>query len=524
MIHRVMPSRTDTKPQDKTPLTHIVVRNTFFNLLTQALLVVAAIWSLPLIVKGLSSEGFGLLSLVWAFIGYFTLLDFGISRANTKFLSEALAKADAGGMRKLVWTSLSISFLLGTVSGGAMILAARFLVEDLFKINAAMSGEAIRAFTYAGIGIPFMLVFGTLKGFQMALQRFGIVNLFQGLTGIIQWVGSVALLWWGYGLEEVVILTVGLRVILALIAFGILPLLIPGIYRGVQFWDGPTLKKLLSFGGWVTISQVISPLFLYLDRVFIGAFLTLAAVAYYSVPQEALTRVLVVPMSLTTTLFPAMSEQSVLSLEESRVGVMYYRSTKYLFMVMFPLVLIFLVCAPEIVNLWLGKEIAGHTVLIFRILAVGLLFNALAQIPTTALHAFGRPDITAKFHMLELPVMVILNLILIPWIGIVGAAIAWTLRVVIDTILLFSAVQRRMGRSFLKSDENLMRRRSSLHPIVILVSASSIMLVGSSSGKIIAGSIFVVVCVASTWLFGFDDVDRKFFMQLRSKMFGPAGT
>jgi O-antigen/teichoic acid export membrane protein len=502
----------------KSSLAHTVFRNTFYNFLTQALLIIVALWSLPLIVKGLSNEGFGLLSLFWAFIGYFTLLDFGISRANVKFLSEAIATARSEEIRNIVWTSLSVSFLIGMISGAAIVIMTPYLVNDLFKISISLAAEAKKTFILAGIGIPFMLILGTLKGFQMALQRFEIFNIFQGLTGVLQGVGSVLLLWWGYGLYEVVLLTVGLRVTLSFCAFVILPWLISDIFSTLPSWNGQTLKKLLTFGGWVSVSQVISPLFLYLDRIFIGMFLTLSAVAYYTVPQEALTRMLVIPMSLTTTLFPAMSTGTVILNKENKSSLLYYRSVKYLAIVMLPLILGFIIFARDLVTLWIGKEFAEQSILIFQILAVGLFFNSLAQIPTTALHAFGRPDIGAKFHFIELPLMIILNLLLIPAIGIIGAAITWTFRVMIDAVLLFIATQRKIAQSGWMVSRFSMKEIFSLSVIIGSGFVATAILLTDTSAKAAGAALCIVIYTVATWYYSFDDLDRKFFLQLAERI------
>lgn len=500
-------------------ISHLLFRNTVYNLFTQVILLIIALWSLPIIVGGLTNEGFGLLSIIWAIIGYFTLLDFGISRANTKFLSEALVSENKLQIRALIWNSLFITSLLGIITAFIIILITPFLVSEIFKIEQPLVNDAEFALIISAVSIPFMLVFGNLKGFQMALQRFKIVNIFQGIMGVVQWGGSVVLVWLGFGLQAIIILTAGTRILLTFGAFMTLPRLIPHVFESIHLWDRNTVKKLFSFGGWLTISQIISPLFLYLDRIFVGTFLSLTAVAYYSVPQEALSRLLIIPMSLTSTLFPALSEQSVLPEDKSQAKTMYFRSVKYLFLLILPLVIIFISYASDILRLWVGEDYATNSVLIFQILSVGFLFNALAQIPITALHAFSRPDLTAKFHLIELPIMIILNLILIPWIGIVGAAIAWSIRVIVDAILLFFASQRYVGslREGKVEIKNVLLK--SLFMISAILIISFILLFGGDQYKIPIIIVLTILYGISIWFYFFDNTDRNYFLHLRSKLF-----
>jgi O-antigen/teichoic acid export membrane protein len=501
------------------PLSHIIFKNTLFNFLTQIILAFVSLWSIPYIIKGVSNDGFGLLSILWAFIGYFALLDFGISRAIVKFLSEAIAAEDKDKIKKIVWTSIVVILFIGIVSGCIVVFSAPIVVKNIVANNALMMKDATTSLLMIGISVPFLLLFGALKGFQMAFQRFDIFNSFQGLTGVVQSVGSVILILSGYGLLEIIFLTIISRIMLSLIALAILPLMIPGIFSTPSAVDKFVMKKLFSFGGWITISQLISPLFLYLDRILIGIYLPLSAVAYYTVPQEALTRVLVIPMSLTTTLFPAMSKQSVLPTDEDKSGVFYFRSLKYLSIIMTPIVICLFLFAHEILNVWIGNEFALQSKIIFQILAVGLFFNAVAQIPATYLHATGRPDITAKFHIVELPVMIIFNVILIPIIGIVGTAITWTLRVVFDFMMLYFTVQKQVKKnSFVANNSRKQLIMKYLPVIGVLLVSPLVMLVGTT-GKIVLIPVIIGIYAVAIWFFSLDTVDRNFILRYKEKIF-----
>jgi hypothetical protein len=78
-------------------------------------------------------------------------------------------------------------------------------------------------------------------------------------------------------------------------------------------------------------------------------------------------------------------------------------------------------------------------------LAAGVFLNSLAQVPLALVQGVGRPDLTAKLHLLELPLYVLGLWWLISTFGIVGAAIAWTLRVGLDAAVLFGMAQRFLG-------------------------------------------------------------------------------
>jgi O-antigen/teichoic acid export membrane protein len=79
-----------------------------------------------------------------------------------------------------------------------------------------------------------------------------------------------------------------------------------------------------------------------------------------------------------------------------------------------------------------------------RILAFGVFVNAVAHVPSGVITAMGRPDVVAKFHILELFIHVPAAWFLITHFGIAGAAAAWTFRVTVDAALLFFTALRML--------------------------------------------------------------------------------
>ena len=82
-------------------------------------------------------------------------------------------------------------------------------------------------------------------------------------------------------------------------------------------------------------------------------------------------------------------------------------------------------------------------------MAIGIFINSLAWVPFALVQGAGRPDLTAKLHLSELPLYLLTLWCLIKGFGLEGAALAWVLRVVLDAILLFYLAQRLLPASVL---------------------------------------------------------------------------
>ena len=418
----------------------LLVRNATLNLVANCWTFVVLLVVTPKLVHYLGETSFGLFSIAWVTIGYLTFLDVGVNRAATKFISEHLAGEDHDSAARIVRTSIVANVLTGTAGGVVIALLSPFLVHSLFKISGALEDQALWTFYAVSLAVPVLLVQGIFRAALSSFQRFGWINGVDAVATGTQWLAAGILAWKGYGVALVVFSTVLVRMC-STIAYGIV---LFHRFPNLRLFQAQTLHgwtKLLRFGSWVTVSQLVSPLLVYLDRVLIASFVSLGAVTLYTVPFEAMTRLRIIPSALVGTLYPAFSERGG---EDQRRPLerLYERSIRYLMLLLVPGTLYLLVLGPDLFGLWMGTAFAKQTSSVVRILAFGVLVNALAPVPYNLLQALGRPDLTGKFHLLELPLYVAMCLLLIPRWGIAGAALASTVRFSLDAALLFWAAGR----------------------------------------------------------------------------------
>ncbi|MGO9086139.1 MAG: flippase [Candidatus Sulfotelmatobacter sp.] len=417
-----------------------LARNATLNLLTNCWIFVVLVVAMPKLVHYLGETSFGLFSIAWVSIGYLTFLDVGVNRAATKFISEHLAEGDHDSAARIVRTGIVANVSIGTAAGVVIALLSPFLVHSLFRISGALEGQARSTFYAVSLAVPVLLVQGVFRAALSSFQRFGWINGVDALATGTQWLAAGILAWKGHGVALVVFSTVLVRMG-GTIAYGVVLFrLLPNLQL-FQMRNLHGLSKLLRFGSWVTVSQLVSPLLVYLDRVLIASFVSLGAVTLYTVPFEAMTRLRIIPSALVGTLYPAFSERGS---EDQRHSLerLYERSVRYLVLVLLPGTLYLLVLGPDLLALWMGASFAQQTATILRILVLGVLLNGVAFVPYALLQALGRPDLTGKLHLLELPVYVAMCLWMIPRWGIAGAALASTVRFTLDAVLLFWAAGR----------------------------------------------------------------------------------
>lgn len=417
----------------------LLARNTIWNLLGQLSPMVVAVATVPVLVRYLGVSRFGVLSLAWALIGYFSLFDLGLGRALTKLLADRLGSGEEHGIPALVWTSLLLMLVLGMVGGLGVLAITPWLIHSALRIPAELQQESLQGFYLLALSIPIVIFTSGLRGILEALQQFRILNLIRVPMSIFLFAGPLLVVPFSASLFWVIAVLVLGRILGAIAHWWACSWIMPAFRQKVTL-DFSLIKPLINFGGWMTVSNVLNPILTYTDRFFIGALISVGAVAYYTTSFDTVTRLLVIPSALSSVLFPAFAV--TLIRDPGRIQLLLDRSLKYLFLIIFPAVLIVAALAPEGLRLWLGPGFAERATSVLRWLAAGVLINSLAYAPFALIQSAGRPDITAGLHSIELLIYVPAVWILSQELGIRGTAIAWTGRIALDTSLICFSLWR----------------------------------------------------------------------------------
>jgi O-antigen/teichoic acid export membrane protein len=410
-----------------------LAKHTLLNLLGLGAPLVLAVFLIPPLVRGLGTERFGLLTLIWAATSYFGLFDLGLGRALTQQLAVVLDRRDAAAVGPLCGTALVLMLALGVVGGILMALAAPWAVDILKAVPDR--NEVVAAGWVMALSLPFIVATAGLRGMLEACHAFEALNAVRLPLGLWTFAGPwLVLQSQGADLFAVTLALALGRVVgcvaHAWLAWRALPQL-RGRLRPEPQW----IRPLVTSGGWLTVSNVVSPLMGYVDRFLIGATMSAAAVAFYATPQEIVTKLWIVPGALTAVLFPAFAAQA--ARKDETAWALYDRALRILFVVLLPVTLGLGLFAAPLLRLWISAEFAQQSALVLQVFSVGILINCMAHVPLTWLHGAGRFRIPALLHCMELPLFLMALWLLIPMWGLIGAAIAWLGRMLVDAAALF---------------------------------------------------------------------------------------
>jgi O-antigen/teichoic acid export membrane protein len=483
-----------------------LAHHSLLNLLGQGIPFVAAVVAIPLLIKGLGTDRFGVLTLAWMVTGYFSLFDLGLSRALTQVVSERLGAGQEKVAPPLVWAALGMMGGLGLVATALVAGISPWLVHSVLKIPAGLQAETVQAFYLLALAVPVVVVTTGLVGILTSFHRFGVLNAVRAPLGILTFVAPLAVLPYSHSLLWVTAVLVLVRTLAcAVYAWASRDLFPP--FQGDLVRQFETLRPLLRFGAWMTVTNIVSPVMQYLDRFVVGAMLSIAAVAYYATPYEAVTKVLIVPSAILGVLFPAFAASY--RNDHGRLVRLYTRGTKYIALLLFPGMLLVAAFALEGLRLWLGDDFARQSAPVLQVLAIGVFINGIAQVFATLVQGVGRPDLSAKLHLIELPIYLPMLWLAIHRYGILGAALAWTGRVALDGLLLFWMASRFLG------ENPALVRRMAFGLLAALAGLLLPLLGGDLMLRIVLVIAVLVAYLLVTWTAVLDDGER---LMLRGRL------
>jgi O-antigen/teichoic acid export membrane protein len=425
---------------DKLTGSRLLARNSLLNLIGQGSPLLVAVFTIPILIQNLGTDAFGLLTIIWMVIGYLSLFDFGLGRALTQLVAEKLGAGDEEAIPRLVWSALLTIMVLGIFGTLLLCPLTNWIAFSMFTIPASLQLETYYCFFPLALAIPVIILTTGLRGVLEAYQRFGVINAIRIPMGLFTYIGPLIVLYFTRSLSVIVaVLLVG-RVIACVAHFVYVSRLFPEFSCRQPLMKLNELKYLFTFGSWMTVTNIISPIMVTFDRFFIGAILSVAAVAHYTTPYEMISKLGIIPGAIVGVLFPAFATSY--AQQSARTSALFYQGLQGIFSLLFPIILFVVIFSNDILRLWLGDEFASHSELVFKFLAVGVLINSLAFIPFVLVQSIGRSDVTAKLYILELPLYVASLWTAITLFGINGAACVWLMRVTLDAVALFLLARR----------------------------------------------------------------------------------
>jgi O-antigen/teichoic acid export membrane protein len=464
-----------------------------------------ALVAIPGLVHALGAELFGVLSFVWIVFGTFAVLDFGTGRATTKYVAELIAGERVAAIGGLFWSAAAINLTVGMVCGIVLFVTAPWLSAHVVNVQDALQPSAVRALRITAFALPWIVLGGVFRSALEGLQRFDLSNAVQLPAGALNYLAPLFVARAGGTLPWVVAAVCVTRVLavppLFLLCRRQLPML------GRPRVEREQLGRLVRFGSWLTVSNVVGPLLLSLDRLLVGSIEGARALGLYAPVYELVTRLSIIPGSVMAALFPAFS--TLTHDAAATIHVAMRRAQRLLALLMLPVLLVGVCGAPIILRLWLGPAQTSQSTVAMQLLCIGLVALSVGAVPFTLVQAVGRPKWSAIVHLVELPIHAAVTWWMVTRFGVVGAAAAWSVRALFDALLFDAAVSRMLGREVRPVSQASTRVTAAMTVLASILSLFATWMNARPTVLAILGLIALAVYGIVAWQWSLEPVERE---------------
>lgn len=418
-----------------------IIRHSLLNFVGYALPILLGILSIPWLLAQMSSEQFGLLALAWTFISYMSLFDFGIGRAMSQQIAEQITKNNTKSIAHLFWNAHIVITGFATLGAVFMVITIFTATPYLPILDNTSQEEIPFAYYFLALTILPTLIINGLNNFLLSLEKFFIINIFRIIINSISFIIPIFVTAYPNHLplkmsaiENILLLQFLIRCLITISLFMMCVKAYPHIInlRNFRFkWP----RNLLNLGGWFTVTNIIGPIMVYFDRFLITFIISPQALTTYIIAFEVSSKLNIIPTAISNSLAPLFAKTDF---NEKYTLSTIHTTIIVLSCIFLPILWLSQLYAEPAMKYWLKIDDASDMTLILKWLILGFYTNAIALIAYTYIQYTGRPDLTAKAHIIELPIYIISLWLCLHHLGIIGAAIAWTIRSSIDMLLLLA--------------------------------------------------------------------------------------
>ena len=484
--------------------------NTILNFAGQGFLLVLTFATAPYIVHHLGAELFGIVALVQTVAGFAGIMNLGIGRALTKYVSELYWKGEIQEINRLFQTAWATCAISGLV-GFAILVGPKDMIGRLFfRGGPEVNGVVGLAIYVAAFGLFSSMLLEAVSALPGGLQRFDICNAVNIVSGAVRYLGSVVVLALGYSVRSVLLVNLSANV-LAVVALAIISAkIIPGLsFLPRMHWDA--FRKLFSFSLPLFFSALSTLIVVRVDRFILAYFLPLTAVTFYTLPYTLSEKAAAGVANITSVVYPFTSELHAQG-SHDKVHELYLRSTKILTLITLPFAIILMAVPGPILRYWLGPEYATQGAVALSLLGAATFLSAASGVATVTALGVGRAWVPAGAAFASSVVNLISNFILIPRYGINGAALAALLPQVLVVPVFVYIVTRMLDFSLWQ-----LLSHGYLRPFVCASIQAAILLAfrGHVNSLVTLG----VLCVASLGVFGLVSFFGAITQEERSALF-----
>jgi O-antigen/teichoic acid export membrane protein len=382
----------------------------------------------PLYIKFMGIESYGLVGIFVTLLALFGLLDMGLSTTLNRELARLSALSDkAQDMRNLVRTLELPYWGMAFVIGIAVIGLSKPIAFYWVNVDKLSPATVEQALMIMGVVVAFRLPTILYSGGLMGLQKQVLLNGISAFAATLRAVGAVLVLWLiSPTIQAFFFWQIFASMVHTSLVAGFLHRSLPkSSYR--SHFQKELLLRIWRFAAGMTGISATAIILTQTDKIVLSKILTLEMFGYYMLAIVVASALYGFISPLFFALFPRFSQLVSLN-DQAGLKELYHKSCQVMSVIILPAAIVVSLFSPEILLLWTGNPVTvANTHIIVSILIIGTALNGLMNLPYALQLAHGWTKLALYTNIIASIVLVPMIYFLTMHYGVVGAASAWVI-------------------------------------------------------------------------------------------------
>jgi len=401
-----------------------ILGNTVATIVSVLIPGLLGLWSLKPLLELLGAETFTLLSFFWVYTSHLGFFDLGISRN----LGIELPKLPNGEKSKLVNLSVRKGFAYSLI--GIVVVALLLFVIPIFNPQFSVVSQ-VRVFAVLLVWVPLAVIQMIVRGVFEASESFISAAVFRAYNQSVLFLVPWVMAYRGYHDIFQIVLVITVARVLSLL---------PSFYWLMRQYSLAETKKIEKHevvihrnNQWITLSNLSGIVNGSLDRFVLLSVLGAQAIGAYVFAQDFGIRILVLSSSFALVLLPFFSRNQ--SKLQNHIWVK--RGIGLILLSHIGLGLILFFGQSQLIHGFTNMPLALDVVDFFWIFLLGITANGIGHIVLSALHSHRELKRPALWHVISAMIYIPSLYWVVQGFGLTGAALLWSVRSVVDTVVLY---------------------------------------------------------------------------------------
>jgi O-antigen/teichoic acid export membrane protein len=393
----------------------------------------------PIYIRYIGSEGYGLIGLFGTIQSALYLLDMGISTTLNRELAQYSIDVKANATQIINTTrTYEVAFwglsCLGLVVG---IVISYFFTHYWINPHQYPKNDIFYYFILLSISFALFLPKGFYAGGLLGLQHHLAMNAVNIIGSCLKYIGAIAVLVFIEASPRAFFMWQAIASLLqTLLMAVVLWYYLPNGFLKAQF-DVKILRGSRQFALGITGISLTAIILTQVDKIILSRLLTLEQFGYYSFAAVIGFGLFQVIAPISQTYFPKIS-QFYTNHETAALTYTYHQASKVMAIALFPIAAIIAFFSKPILEVWThNAQLVENCYLIVAVMTIGTALNGLVNVPYMLALAAGKPSLVVKTNIVMIVLLVPLIVLGANMYGGLGACSMWLL---LNVLYLFSFV------------------------------------------------------------------------------------